>query len=94
MGVCMYICVYMLFFQDEGRCRNVWRPEHAHKIHYNGCTSVDEYRLKFCSSCRRRRCCIPDTEKTVDMEFLCPENQIVVHDFSRINTCRCLERCP
>ena len=79
--------------EEDGRCKTTWRPlEHEH-LTYEGCTSVKDYRPKYCSTCKRHRCCWPDVDKTIELTFVCAENHVTIHNFAWIKSCFCAENC-
>ena len=80
-------------FQKGKKCKNTWRQEKDIKFQYNGCTSVKEYRPKYCATCKRSRCCVPEKTKTNAMEWEC-DGKLVVHDFMWIKSCVCTDDCP
>ncbi|KAJ8300692.1 hypothetical protein KUTeg_022211, partial [Tegillarca granosa] len=45
-------------------CSPTTRSFERRKIVYNNCESVRSYRMKFCTSCRKNRCCYPKKQKT------------------------------
>jgi cysteine rich protein 61 len=81
-------------FQKGRKCKNTWRQVKDIKFQYNGCTSVKEYRPKYCATCKRSRCCVPDKTKTNAMEWDCGGGKRVVHDFMWIKSCICTDDCP
>jgi len=77
------------------KCRSTWKIKSTH-MSYENCKSVAEYQPKFCSTCKRRKCCAPGRTKTIQMEFTCPDGRQVVESFMWIKNCECHKdrRCP
>jgi len=77
------------------KCRSTWKIKSTH-MSYENCKSVAEYQPKFCSTCKRRKCCTPGRTKTIQMEFTCPDGRQVSEAFMWIKNCECHKdrRCP
>jgi len=80
-----------------GECRSSWRASQATALQYGECESVHQFRLKYCSTCRRNRCCGPRRAKTLhDVQFRCPDNKLISERFMQIRSCECraTSNCP
>jgi len=77
------------------KCRSTWKIKSTH-MSYENCKSVAEYQPKFCSTCKRRKCCAPGRTKTIQMEFTCPDGRQITEPFMWIKNCECHKdrRCP
>lgn len=75
------------------RCTATARLPVKQRIKYEHCVSVDEWSLKFCTNCKRRRCCYPKVEETRKMEFQCGNGKVQVLSFMWIKSCRCDREC-
>ena len=87
--------INMFLFPQKGKkCKNTWRQGEPIRFEYDGCSSVKQYRPKYCSTCKRKRCCYPDKTKTNAMEWTCEDGKNAVHDFMWIKGCVCKDKCP
>ncbi|XP_052789357.1 CCN family member 1-like isoform X4 [Mya arenaria] len=62
-------------------------------IRYADCISVKDWNLKFCTTCKKRRCCYPRKERTRRLEFQCGSSRRETFDFMWIKSCRCDKQC-
>ena len=85
--------IYFHFFQTGKHCKTTSRAPTAYKLTYDGCTSVKDFRPKYCSTCQVHRCCLPEEVKTLTVEFECPENRVREMDFMWIKSCICTREC-
>jgi len=80
-----------------GECRSSWRAAEATALQYGECRSVEPFRLKYCSTCRRNRCCGPRRSRTLhNLQFRCPDNKLISERFMLIRSCECraTTNCP
>ncbi|XP_052223454.1 CCN family member 2-like isoform X1 [Dreissena polymorpha] len=75
-----------------GKCTPTTRNGRQH-IRYADCISVNDWKLKFCTTCRARRCCYPRRERTRRIEFQCGNARREKFDFMWIKSCRCDRQC-
>jgi len=81
----------------DGECRSSWRAAQPTVLRYGECQSVQMFRLKYCSTCRRNRCCGPRRSRTLhDVQFRCPDNKLISERFMQIRSCECraTNNCP
>jgi len=81
----------------DGECRSTWRASEPAALQYGECRSVDEFRLKYCSTCRRNRCCAPRRARTLHhVQFRCPDDKLISERFMQIRSCECraTTNCP
>nr|KAG5710601.1 hypothetical protein BaRGS_013247 [Batillaria attramentaria] len=57
-------------------------------VHYQDCISLREYRLKWCTSCKKNRCCYPKRVRTQLMRFQCTGGTRESLQFMWIKKCR------
>ncbi|XP_064649438.1 CCN family member 2-like isoform X2 [Lineus longissimus] len=77
------------------RCTPTLKPDEAKHLTYKECTSVKEYRPKYCSDCKKNKCCAPHITKTIPVKFECKHGVRETHDFMWIKNCKCHHRnCP
>ncbi|XP_061477966.1 CCN family member 3-like [Rhineura floridana] len=81
---------------DKQAKRCVWTKKSLRAIHleYNNCTSIQTYKPRYCGICNDGRCCTPHTTKTIQVEFHCPQGNIIKHPVMSIMTCVCHGNCP
>jgi connective tissue growth factor len=78
-------------------CRSMWRDRSKRRIQYGKCESVAEFQLKYCSTCKRNKCCGPGQDRTIPVKFKCPgETELKDEQLMIIKTCKCfkLKDCP
>lgn len=78
-------------------CRSTWRARQPTKLQYGECQSLKEFHLKYCSTCRRNRCCSPRRSRTMaNVQFRCPDNKLISERFMLIRSCECraTTNCP
>jgi len=95
-NLCMCLRVQSAMGTDD-ECRSSWRATQASALQYGECRSVQMFRLKYCSTCRRNRCCGPRRSKTLhDVQFRCPDNKLISERFMQIRSCECraTTNCP
>ena len=86
------VCVFVPL-QRGTKCKNTWRQKTPDRFTYDGCYSVKKYKPKYCSTCKRRRCCHPDKSKTLSLEWECEDGKIVQHKLMWIKSCSCTDEC-
>jgi len=60
------------------------------RIAHGKCESIEEFQMKFCSVCKRHKCCGPADTRTTPVEFKCPgQPEVVVEPMMMIRTCKC-----
>jgi len=66
------------------------------RLQYEECESEEAYQLKYCSTCKKNKCCGPDKAREIKVQFRCPENKIIIKPFELIKTCKCyrMDKCP
>jgi len=74
-------------------CKTTTRDEKAYKFVHDGCTSIKDFQPKYCSTCKKSRCCYPEETKTLHVEFQCPDDKIITQDIMWIKSCACKPDC-
>nr|XP_060631802.1 CCN family member 3 [Anolis sagrei ordinatus] len=88
-------CEKSQLLQKKGkRCVRTKKSLMAIHLEYNNCTSVQMYKPRYCGICNDGRCCTPHTTKTIQVEFRCPEGNLIKHPVMSISTCICHGNCP
>ncbi|XP_053381401.1 CCN family member 1-like isoform X2 [Mercenaria mercenaria] len=75
------------------KCTPTSRMPGKQRLKYEDCVSVKAWNLKFCTNCKRRRCCYPRREKTRQLEFQCNDGRRETFSVMWIKSCRCDKRC-
>ncbi|KAI5091901.1 WNT1 inducible signaling pathway protein 1a precursor [Silurus meridionalis] len=75
------------------KCLNIYREDQERNFTISGCTSKKLYRPKYCGVCTDERCCIPYKSKTVQVEFQCPDGDMITWQVMWINACFCNLSC-
>ncbi|KAL4219426.1 Tigger transposable element-derived protein 4 [Mactra antiquata] len=75
------------------KCTPTSRLPGKHHFIYEDCVSMKEWNLKFCTNCKRRRCCYPKSERTRQIEFQCGDGRREVFNVMWIKSCRCDKQC-
>lgn len=92
-----YFFHYYLF-QNKKKCKPTFRITKKEYIVQNfgnqTCHSVRKYRLKFCSTCARNRCCYPWKTSTRMLEFFCNDKSYKYLKYSWTKRCKCDKACP
>ena len=93
--------IFLLFtisFQNKKKCKPTFRitqKEHVvQNVGNNTCHSIRKYRLKFCSTCARDRCCYPWKTSTRMLEFVCSDKSYKYLKYSWTKRCKCEKECP
>lgn len=83
----------------KGICKTTWREEKAKKLTYTAdktdCTSIEPLQLKYCSTCKKNKCCSPARSKTMEVRFDCSDGKTVNEKMMSIQKCECkaLKKC-
>ncbi|XP_060599610.1 CCN family member 2-like isoform X1 [Ruditapes philippinarum] len=77
----------------EEKCTPTSRVPGKQRLKYEDCISVKAWNLKFCTTCKKRRCCYPRREKTRNLEFQCKGGRRETFPVMWIKSCRCDKRC-
>ncbi|XP_072405735.1 cellular communication network factor 6 [Chiloscyllium punctatum] len=75
------------------KCLQTFRPSKADRFVLSGCASQRTYRPIFCGTCSDSRCCIPNKEKTVQVEFNCTGGEMITWKMMWITSCKCQQVC-
>ncbi len=77
-------------------CKSTWKAPSPVRFYHGDCVSVTEYRPKYCSTCKRDKCCGPGKTRTIAVEFKCSEGRSTVEPVMWIKNCQCHKehRCP
>lgn len=86
-------CNVTVSHKYEGKCTPTARTKHRIRVQYQDCRSVRELNFKFCTNCKRNRCCYPQREKTRHIEFECGNKRRETFKFLWIKKCRCDKQC-
>ncbi|XP_074655069.1 CCN family member 2-like [Tubulanus polymorphus] len=78
---------------DGGRCTPTIRPKTPIELSYKDCVSKRQYRPKFCSACKKNKCCKPHQTKTKAIPFICKHGRKEMKDFMWIKNCKCHKDC-
>lgn len=83
---------------NKKKCKPTFRiTKKEYIVQYFGnqtCHSVRKYRLKFCSTCARNRCCYPWKTSTRMLEFVCNDKSYKYLKYSWTKRCKCDKVCP
>lgn len=74
-------------------CKTTTRAAKEYKLVHDGCTSIEDFSPKYCSTCKKSRCCYPEDTKTLHIEFECIDTEIITKDFMWIKSCVCKPHC-
>ncbi|XP_078271939.1 CCN family member 2-like [Rhinoraja longicauda] len=72
-----------------GGCLKTYKEKVPRPFVYNGCTSVNEYRPKYCGMCHDRRCCVPSESRSTRVRFQCPGVESMVVTVAKVKRCAC-----
>ncbi|XP_041043336.1 cellular communication network factor 6 [Carcharodon carcharias] len=75
------------------KCLQTFQHPKPEKFALSGCTSRRSYRPIFCGTCSDSRCCVPNKEKTVKVEFNCTDGEIIMWKMMWITSCKCQQAC-
>ncbi len=77
-------------------CKSTWKAPKPVRFYHGDCVSVTEYRPKYCSTCKRDKCCGPGKTRTITVEFKCSDDRSTVEPVMWIKNCQCHKehRCP
>ncbi|KAJ8013208.1 hypothetical protein DPEC_G00050890 [Dallia pectoralis] len=77
-----------------GKCLRMMKTVEPIHFSYKNCTSVQNFRPRYCGVCTDGRCCTPHSTRTVQVEFRCSRGKAVKKPVMFINTCACHSHCP
>ncbi|KAK3766466.1 hypothetical protein RRG08_004701 [Elysia crispata] len=86
-------CEEKLSRQGREKCTSTVKLKRKRRIIYHDCISVKMYRLRFCDTCRKRKCCFPKRTRQRKIEFQCSRGKREVFNFMWIKKCRCAKKC-
>ncbi|KAK2190093.1 hypothetical protein NP493_88g01035 [Ridgeia piscesae] len=88
--------LYVTTVTQGHECKSTWKVGRPKKLDYRHCLSIDEYKLKYCSTCKKRKCCVPGRTRTMNVDFQCPDGTLITERFMWIRNCECYKwhRCP
>ncbi|RUS76926.1 hypothetical protein EGW08_015329, partial [Elysia chlorotica] len=78
---------------ERETCTATVKLKEKRRILYQDCISVKTYRLRFCDTCRKRKCCFPKRTRHRKIEFQCSQGKREVFNFMWIKKCRCAKKC-
>nr|XP_022327207.1 WNT1-inducible-signaling pathway protein 1-like [Crassostrea virginica] len=91
-------CDTSKFKWNKKKCKPTFRiTQKEHVVQNVGnktCHSIRKYRLKFCSTCARDRCCYPWKTSTRMLEFVCSDKSYKYLKYSWTKRCKCEKECP
>uniref|UniRef100_A0A8C5RPX5 CCN family member 1 n=1 Tax=Laticauda laticaudata TaxID=8630 RepID=A0A8C5RPX5_LATLA len=76
------------------KCTKTKKTHIPVKFTYAGCSSVKQYRPKYCGSCVDGRCCTPQQTRTIKVQFHCDDGETFTKNVMMIQSCRCSYNCP
>ncbi|KAK3088270.1 hypothetical protein FSP39_016870 [Pinctada imbricata] len=92
---CMDNALYSL--GKKRKCTPTTRLKEKDYIMYKDknteCRSVKKYRMKFCTTCSKNRCCYPYKMQTRNLEFDCGSSFKYLQ-YAWIKRCKCSKKCP
>ena len=85
----------ILTLQTGRDCKSTWKSKPI-RLQHGNCNSTEIYQPKFCSTCKKSKCCGPGGSKTKAVEFTCADGRKTVEPFMWIKNCACHKnhRCP
>lgn len=86
-------CGELVKSEKRTKCTPTAKGTHKHRIEFQDCRSVKEHRLKFCSNCKKNRCCYPQITRHRTIEFECSKRERVHLSFMWIKKCQCGHKC-
>uniref|UniRef100_A0A8C5RRK5 CCN family member 1 n=1 Tax=Laticauda laticaudata TaxID=8630 RepID=A0A8C5RRK5_LATLA len=89
-----WLTTQFLFFQKGKKCTKTKKTHIPVKFTYAGCSSVKQYRPKYCGSCVDGRCCTPQQTRTIKVQFHCDDGETFTKNVMMIQSCRCSYNCP
>ncbi|XP_044527824.1 CCN family member 1 [Gracilinanus agilis] len=76
------------------KCNKTKKSSNPKKFTFAGCTSLKNYRPKYCGNCLDGRCCTPQQTRTVKVRFRCEDGELVTKNVMMIQSCKCMQSCP
>lgn len=70
-------------------CLKTYKEQVPRPFVYNGCTSLQSYRPKYCGMCQDGRCCLPSESRSTQIRFKCPGVDSMVVTVAKIKRCAC-----
>ncbi|XP_064616686.1 CCN family member 1-like [Liolophura sinensis] len=86
-------CGVEVHTEGRDKCTPTTKSRDKHRILYQDCRSVKKRTLKFCTTCKKNRCCYPAKVKTVMLEFECSGGRREFFSFMWIKKCQCSKKC-
>lgn len=82
-------------FPPGQKCRSTFEVP-PQKIRFENCESEDEYSHKYCTTCKRNRCCGPVKTRTLPVSFRCHDSKLITKPLMFIDSCKCYRQkvCP
>lgn len=78
---------------DRPTCTATVKSKERKRILYQDCISIKKYRLRYCDTCRKRKCCFPKRTRLRKIEFQCSQGKREVYNFMWIKKCQCAKTC-
>ncbi|XP_067662424.1 CCN family member 2-like [Haliotis asinina] len=75
------------------KCTPTTRSGQRYRVEYQDCRSVKEFKMKFCTNCKKDRCCYPQKTRTKFVEFECSGGRREIMNFMWIKKCACDREC-
>ncbi|CAG5123428.1 unnamed protein product, partial [Candidula unifasciata] len=75
------------------KCTPTTRSSRRFHIQYQDCLSVKDYNLKFCTNCKKNKCCYPYRSRTRLLEFQCSDGKRELYNYMWLKKCRCEDTC-
>ncbi|CAH1802685.1 unnamed protein product [Owenia fusiformis] len=74
-------------------CKHTIRAKEKKPIQIKDCTSVKKFQPKYCSTCKKRTCCLPEMASTKSLEFVCKDGKHTMKNIMWIKNCKCQNTC-
>ncbi|ELT91911.1 hypothetical protein CAPTEDRAFT_165049 [Capitella teleta] len=94
------LCLIRPCVQEEDNkagveCKSTWKSDKVKALKWGNCTSMTNFKLKYCSTCKKHKCCGPGKTKDVFVDFDC-EGKRITERFMWIRNCECVRQrtCP
>ena len=81
--------------QTGPHCKSTWRSKKM-TLRHAGCLSTSAYQPKFCSTCKRTKCCGPGRTRNIHVVFKCANGRMFAEQMMWIKSCECRTQstCP